>query len=175
MRILLAISIMLSFNVLAQMISATTNANGAVTDSYVNAPPMPTAENCRTQMNMSDAQIIAYLNPVPTPVAPYASALAAGISITSTTTPVLNASYSTMMVVQSDVAGIAASIGAGQGLSNVASTIDYPDATAAPHAFTAAQRNFRSCPTQSGTTSRPRISLPQRPMPTARRHGLLLQ
>jgi len=90
-------------------------------------------------MDVSDARIVAYPNPSPAPAARYANAPAARIAITSTATPALNATYSTTMTAQSNVAGIAASIGAGQGLPNAASTIDWLNATGTSHTFTAEQ------------------------------------
>lgn len=139
MKTLLAFLLMLSVDASAQTVWATTNSSGAVTGFYANAAPSPTPPNCCTQMDMSDARIKAFLTPAPTPTAVYASALAAGISITSAGTPALNAVYATTTQAQNNVAGIAAGIASGQGLPHGAATINWPDAAGGLHAFTSAQ------------------------------------
>lgn len=123
----------------AQTVWATTDSHGNVTGFYGNGAPTPTPANCCTQMFLSDARIVAFLNPAPTADQTYAAALAAGITVTSTSTPALNAVYSINLQAQGNVAAIAASIGAAQGLPDGATTVNWLDSAGGSHAFTAAQ------------------------------------
>ena len=97
----------------AQTVWVATNSGGAVTGFYVNAAPAPKAL--------------------------WASALASGISITSTGTPALNAIYAMTPQAQNSAAGIAASIASGQGLPHGADTINWPDVAGGLHAFNSVQ------------------------------------
>lgn len=64
--------------------------------------------------------------------------LAAGVQITSTATPTLNAIYDVDPVSLSQIAAISTGIAAGKGLPGGGSTFNYPDATGTMHSFTSA-------------------------------------
>lgn len=123
----------------AQQVWAATDTNGNVVGFWNNAPPSPVPSNCCTVMWMTDTRIQLYLNPAPTPEQAYATALAAGLTITSTSTPALNGVYSIGPVAQLNITSIASSIGSGQGFPDGGSTIQWLDSQSVAHEMTPAQ------------------------------------
>jgi hypothetical protein len=71
--------------------------------------------------------------------AAYAAAIAAGIQITSTSSPALNGSYAIDQTAQDAMTEVVTGIADGEGLPGGGATFIYPDASGAPHTFTAAQ------------------------------------
>ncbi len=123
----------------AQQVWAATDTNGNVVGFWNNAPPSPVPANCCTIMWMTDTRIQLYLNPTPTPEQAYATALAAGLTITSASTPALNGVYSIGPVAQLNITSIASSIGAGQGFPNGGTIIQWLDAQSVAHEMTPTQ------------------------------------
>ena len=74
--------------------------------------------------------------------------LAAGLSITSTSTPALNGTYAADAITQSNVMAEMVSLLANAAFTNGTTTLAWPDATGAPHNFTAAQ--FKAFATAEG-------------------------
>jgi len=66
------------------------------------------------------------------------SALAVGITISSTGTPALNGAYVCDQISQMDIIAIETSISAGKGFPGGATTFNYPDVTGTMHSFTEA-------------------------------------
>jgi hypothetical protein len=139
MKSLIAFLLALSFDTSAQTVWATTDSSGAVTGFYANAAPVPTPPNCCTLLEMSDARMVAYLTPTPSPQQIFAGLMAAGVTVTSSSDPSLNAVYSVTTAAQNNTTAIAASIAAGQGLPHGATSIQWLDADGVSHSFTAAQ------------------------------------
>jgi hypothetical protein len=79
-----------------------------------------------------------YKAPAATPQSIYDAAMAAGIEITSTATPTLNAAYAIDPTMQQRIQGIVAGITAGKGLPGGGSTFEWEDQSAIPHVFTSA-------------------------------------
>jgi len=77
--------------------------------------------------------------PTPTPQSICDAALAAGLAITSTATPALNAIYGVNAAAQANITAIVTGIAASLGLPGGGSTFVYLDASSAPHTFTQAQ------------------------------------
>ena len=65
--------------------------------------------------------------------------IAAGISVTSTSTPTLNATYALDAVTLDQIGSVARDAAAGLGLPGGATTFSYPDSTGTPHALSGAQ------------------------------------
>lgn len=77
----------------AETIWAHLDGNGAVIGFYRNAAPVPSPTNCCTPLDVADARVVAYLNSGPSPQRQYMSAVAAGVQITSSSTPGLAGTY----------------------------------------------------------------------------------
>lgn len=69
----------------------------------------------------------------------YASAIAAGLAVTSASTPALNATYGVNATAQANVTAIVTGIAVGLGLPGGGTSFVYLDATGAPHTITQAQ------------------------------------
>jgi hypothetical protein len=72
-------------------------------------------------------------------LAAYAAAISAGVVVTSTATPALNATYACDSGAQDNLSAIITGIAAGLGLPGGGPTLVYLDAASAPHVFTQAQ------------------------------------
>ena len=81
-------------------------------------------------------------NPVPVviPIRAQAGAAAfqSGVNLTSTGTPALNGNYACDLASQQAIAAIVASIGAGQGLPNALTAVQYFNSSGSSHSFTSA-------------------------------------
>lgn len=88
----------------------------------------------------TDPRYLQFISPTPTLALKAVEAIAAGLAITSTGTPALNATYAVDQVSQMDIIAIETSINAGKGFPGGATTFNYQDITGAFHSFT--QTNF---------------------------------
>ena len=77
---------------------------------------------------------------VHTPAVLAAAALAAGLMITSTSTPSISGTYAVDQLTQMDIIAIETSLNAGRGFPGGATTFNYPDTSGALHAFS--ETNF---------------------------------
>lgn len=76
--------------------------------------------------------------PSVTPAMAAQEALAAGISIASTSTPALDGTYACDSLTQADIVAIETSLNAGKGFPGGAALFNYPDTSGAMHAFSEA-------------------------------------
>ena len=106
----------------------------------------------QTAVNAANAAIAAAQaqKTIATAQSNFQSLIAAGIILTSTGTPALNATYSTTDTAQKNISGVVTGIATGLGLPGGGTTFQYLDASNVPHsfdashftAFAAALRNF---------------------------------
>lgn len=108
------------------------DGTGKVVGVYANEQP-----DFATEASTDDAaDVIAYF--LARSAAPaLAEKLAAGIAITSTATPALDATYALDPTTLDQIGSVARDAGAGLGLPGGLSSFAYPDATGAPHSFSA--------------------------------------
>lgn len=84
----------------------------------------------------TDPRYQAFINPPETTAQKATALLAAGLTITSTGAPALNATYACDALSQADIVAIETSLNAGKGFPGGATTFNYPDVTGSMHAFT---------------------------------------
>lgn len=125
-------------NIVVEIISIPDDAE--ISDRYVPelvSRMMSITEDVQLGMMWDGAEFVFPTPPEPTPDELLANRLGAGITITSTGTSSLDATYSIGSDVQVQITGVLALIAVGQGLPNDAPTIPWPDLAGAPHLFTA--------------------------------------
>ncbi|WGS53593.1 hypothetical protein LFL96_21280 [Paraburkholderia sp. D15] len=103
------------------------------------ASPVPSLGWSATETN-GKWTFAAAAAPVVTPQMAALAALAAGISIVSTGTPALNATYACDSLTQSDIVAIETSLNAGKGFPGGGGSFNYPDAAGVMHTFS--ESNF---------------------------------
>jgi hypothetical protein len=86
----------------------------------------------------TDARYIQFISPAPTPASKAAEAMAAGLTITSTSTPAIDGTFTVDQVSQMDIIAIETSLNAGKGFPGGAATFNYADVSGVMHSFTEA-------------------------------------
>ena len=86
----------------------------------------------------NDPRLLAFLAPA-SASATLSQKIAAGITITSTATPTLNATFGLDAVTMDQIGSVARDSASGLGLPGGGTTFTYPDIKGTPHIFTAAQ------------------------------------